>query len=175
MSDPVSGINQLAQSQFNRQQNSTAAQQQPSGERSFQSVLQEGEKPNQTNGVSGAKLEQMRVELQQRIDQLPAGANKAAALLPELLDTKTRMGLMREALNGVNPQPGSTNLQGRFGQLENEWAAVENIMKSNKDLSQGELLGLQARLYQVSQHIEVLSKVVDQVTGGIKTVLNTNV
>ena len=44
-----------------------------------------------------------------------------------------------------------------------------------KNLSPGELLALQARLYQVSQHIEVMSKVVDQMAGGIKTVLNTNV
>jgi hypothetical protein len=39
----------------------------------------------------------------------------------------------------------------------------------------GELLGLQARLYQVSQQVEVMSKVIDQVTGGIKTILNTTV
>ena len=48
-------------------------------------------------------------------------------------------------------------------------------MRSDKDLSSGELLGLQARLYQVSQHIDVMSKVVDQMTSGIKTILNTNV
>ena len=48
-------------------------------------------------------------------------------------------------------------------------------MMSDRDLSTGELLGLQARLYQVSQHIEVMSKVVDQVTGGIKSILNTNI
>jgi hypothetical protein len=37
------------------------------------------------------------------------------------------------------------------------------------------LLGLQARLYQVAQHVEVVSKVIDQVTGGVKTILNTNI
>ena len=67
------------------------------------------------------------------------------------------------------------NLAGRFTQVENEYKAVEDIMKSDKSLSQGELLALQARLYQVSQHIEVMSKVVDQMAGGIKTVLNTNI
>jgi hypothetical protein len=72
-------------------------------------------------------------------------------------------------------RPSGTDLRGRFGQIETEWNQVEAIMRSNKDLSTSELLGLQARLYQVTQHVEVLSKVVDQVTGGVKTILNTNV
>jgi hypothetical protein len=71
--------------------------------------------------------------------------------------------------------PVGTDLRGRFGQVENEWNQVESVMRSNRELSTTELLGLQARLYQVTQHVEVLSKVVDQVTGGIKTILNTNV
>ena len=71
--------------------------------------------------------------------------------------------------------PANTDLRGRLGQVENEWNQVEQIMRTSPDMSTGELLALQARLYQVSQHVEVLSKVVDQVTGGIKTILNTNV
>ena len=62
-----------------------------------------------------------------------------------------------------------------MARLETDWLNVERIMTSDKGLSTGELLGLQARLYQVSQHVEVVSKVVDQVTGGIKTILNTNI
>ncbi len=66
-------------------------------------------------------------------------------------------------------------MSGQFTQVESEFKQVESIMKSDKNLSPGELLALQARLYQVSQHIEVMSKVVDQMAGGIKTILNTNV
>ncbi len=64
--------------------------------------------------------------------------------------------------------PEGKNVANRFSQTENEWLKLDNIMRSDKELSQGELLGLQARLYQVSQHIDVLSKVVDQMTGGVK-------
>ena len=154
--------------------------------RSFQAVLQDGstrprtvEEPTagdkKTEGVSGASLEQLRAELAQRLDRIPTADKSLDKIWPELLRTGTRMGMLREAMKGIDQTPTGSNLKGVFGRVESEWFNLEQIMRSDKDLSSGELLGLQARLYQVSQHIDVMSKVVDQMTGGIKTILNTNV
>ncbi len=184
MADPVSGIVQGNLSQ--QLEGQRFQQQQGAGGRSFESVLrqQEGDgqalgAPQQTQApapVSGAKIEQMRLDLMERVNKLPPGSPNVNALLPELLDSRTRLGMLRDVISKSNA-PGSTgpDLRGRFGQIETEWNQVESIMRSNRDLSTTELLGLQARLYQVTQHVEVLSKVVDQVTGGVKTILNTNV
>lgn len=171
-------------------QQAVGRQAQQSGSQSFENVLQQGGR-NSLNGqgldqsmlnaptqVSGAQLERMRLDLMQRLDRLPEGGNKATALLPELIDSRTRLGLLREAVTGVSgghSRVSTTDLRGKLVQVENEWKQLDGIMRSDKNLSTGELLGLQARLYQVSQHIEVMSKVVDQLTGGIKTILNTNV
>lgn len=174
--------------------------QQGGKQRSFEEVLQNGGKQQQvettnevktqsiapvngtdtmqSSGVSGAQIEQMRVELMNNINNLGAvkAPNGKGDLQPELFYANNRMSLLKDAMTGMNQNsPKGVELMGRFSQLENENKAIEGIMKSNKDLSPGELLGLQARLYQVSQHIEVMSKVVDQMTGGIKTILNTNV
>lgn len=181
MSDPVSGISGSVMQQV---VNASRQQQQQGGARSFESVLQGGgggkgggtEMLNplaQPTQVSGAELEKMRVDLMHRLDKIPSGGNKTGALLPELIDTRTRLGLLKEVMAGAKGQ--HVDLHGRLSQVENEWYQIEGVMKSDRDLSTGELLGLQARLYQVSQHIEVMSKVVDQVTSGIKTILNTNV
>lgn len=181
MADPVSGVAAGVWSQNAAQQK---LQQQQGGGRSFESVLQQqggGQAPEaapaagQTPPVSGARLEQLRVDLMERISRLPEGASNVNALLPELIDTRTRLGMLRDVMGKTRGTPAGTDLHGRFGQIENEWYQVESIMRSNRELSTAELLGLQARLYQVTQHVEVLSKVVDQVTGGIKTILNTNV
>ena len=181
MGDAISGI---LPGGLSGQINSAIKQsQQNQSGRSFESVLQRGSNPagpsslpGEESRISGAQLERMRVELAQRIESMPPGASKTNALLPEFIDSRTRMGLLREAMNSVSRGTSEgVDLRGRFAQVENEWAQIESIMKSNKNLSTGELLGLQARLYQVSQHVEVMSKVVDQVTGGIKTILNTNV
>lgn len=180
MSEPISVISQA----FHQIPESQKIQQGNEGKRSFESVLQQpvsqdGEQQspvNQPTGVSGSKLEQMQRELMDRVDKLGPGKPKITALMPEIIDLRTRSNMVREAFRtmGSNTQL-DPNLRGRLGQVENEWYQLESIMRSDRDLSTGELLGLQARLYQVSQHVEVLSKVVDQVTGGIKTILNTNV
>ena len=183
MSDPVSAVIPQMVPQAAK---AAGTNNQQAVTRSFQAVLQDGgtrprtvqdggsgERP--AEGVSGASLEQLRAELARRLDRIPSNDKSLDKLWPELLRTHTRMGMMREAMKGIDNTPTGTNLKGVFGKVENEWFNLEQIMRSDKDLSSGELLGLQARLYQVSQHIDVMSKVVDQMTGGIKTILNTNV
>jgi hypothetical protein len=177
-------------------ENQTQKQQQPTGgKRSFESYMQEMQEAQQsgqtnqtepttqaptqtkTSGVEmQSKLDQMQADLAQRFGQNPSDKSKVNMMLPELLDSKTRLGMLKEAYSKIGNTSKVTNdLSGRFTQVESEYRQVEAIMRSDKNLSPGELLALQARLYQVSQHIEVMSKVVDQMAGGIKTVLNTNV
>jgi hypothetical protein len=182
MSDAVSAVI----SQAVTQTATAGLAKQETVKRSFEAVLQDGgTRPRtvegsasgekSTEGVSGASLEQMRADLARRLDRIPTNDKTVDQIWPELLRTHTRLGMLREAMSGVDHTPTGTNLKGVFGRVENEWFNLEQVMRSDKDLSSGELLGLQARLYQVSQHIDVMSKVVDQMTGGIKTILNTNV
>lgn len=134
-----------------------------------------------TSGVSGVKLDakinELQSDLQQKYSTLGNNPNPLSKndLLPDLFYNKSKLGLLSDALKGVNSTPNKTEIMGRFTQVEGEYKQLDSIMKSNKDMSPGELLGLQARLYQVGQHIEVMSKVIDQMAGGIKTILNTNV
>jgi hypothetical protein len=122
------------------------------------------------------KLEDLQTQLSEKINQTKVDQNKYSKMLPDWMNTETRMGMLKDAYSNIpNTKKVTSDLSGRFVQVEGEYKAVEAIMHSNKNLSPGELLALQARLYQVSQHIEVMSKVVDQMAGGIKTVLNTNV
>ena len=196
MSDIISGVaGQLFQQIL---ENQTIKQQPPTqNNRTFESYLQQDtktqtqtddksvtrtqtvEKPTEPT-VSGTemqkKLDQMEAELAERFKQTNQNQNNFNKMLPELLDSKSRLGMLKEAYSKIGDTSKVTSdLSGRFTQVENEYKQVEAIMNSDKNLSTGELLALQARLYQVGQHIEVMSKVVDQMAGGIKTVLNTNV
>jgi hypothetical protein len=199
MNDMISGVaGQLFQQTLENQ----PLKQQTEGavKRSFESYLQQEKPTGQTQGTdqtqktdqtpqtekpqnpttSGAdmqkKLDQMEADLAERFKEANQSQDKFNKMLPELLDSKSRLGLLKEAYSKVgNTGQVTSDLSGRFTQVENEYKQVEAIMRSDKNLSPGELLALQARLYQVSQHIEVMSKVVDQMAGGIKTILNTNV
>lgn len=187
MGDLVSGVVQK-QLSSNTPGMEKQVLQQSQNNRSFENILQNGNQQttetqsgqsSSQNITDDKKLDAMRLDLIERYNSLPEGVPKTTAIFPEFLDTKTRMSSFRDILNNAigsaTKSPQGTDLQGRFSNVENEWMQLEKYMRSDKELSQGELLGLQARLYQVSQHIDVLSKVVDQMTGGVKTVLNTNV
>lgn len=190
MSDIISGL--VSQALQQTLQNPVAKQQQQpvsNDKKSFESYLQkQGQTSGETNTIqnpatqttSGSemtkKLEDLQTELSQKINQPNIDQNRYNQMLPEWMTTQTRMGMLKEAYSNIpNTSKVTNDLSGRFIQVEGEYKGVEAIMKSSKNLSPGELLALQARLYQVSQHIEVMSKVVDQMAGGIKTVLNTNV
>lgn len=192
MSDFISGmVGQVLQQAI---QNPTAKQQQQpvaNEKKSFESVLQQQQDKAVSNeqntmqnpttqSTSGTemskKLEDLQTQLSQKINQTNVDQNKYSKMLPDWMNTETRMGMLKDAYSSMpNTTKVTGDLSGRMIQVEGEYKAVEAIMHSNKNLSPGELLALQARLYQVSQHIEVMSKVVDQMAGGIKTVLNTNV
>jgi hypothetical protein len=196
MSDMISGVagqffQQILENQTLKQQPET------SGKKSFESYLQQDkttqtqepdkttqstqsveatQKPTTSGADMQTKLDQMEADLSNRFKQQNQDQSKINQMLPELLDSKTRLGMLKEAYSNIGNTSKVTNdLSGRFTQVESEYKQVESIMNSDKNLSSGELLALQARLYQVGQHIEVMSKVVDQMAGGIKTVLNTNV
>jgi len=193
MSDMISGVaGQLFQQILENQ--TTKQQPQTQNKRTFESYLQQQDTKTQSDNqtptqtvektqqptTSGTemqkKLDQMEAELADRFRETNQNQNNFNKMMPELLDSKSRLGMLREAYGKLGDTSKMTSdLSGRFTQVENEYKQVEAIMNSDKNLSTGELLALQARLYQVGQHIEVMSKVVDQMAGGIKTVLNTNV
>ncbi len=186
MSDAVSGIVQKQLSSNASGMQNQQSQQTQTG-RSFENILQNSSQQSaETQGSQTApnitndkKLDGMRLDLINRYNNLPSGAPSVSAVFPEFLDTKTSMvgfkKILNDALNSGLNKNQSKDMVGKFTDVENEFKQLDSIMRSDKNLSQGELLGLQARLYQVSQHIDVLSKVVDQMTGGVKTILNTNV
>lgn len=126
---------------------------------------------------TATKLEQIQNELQKKTQAPSQDPAKMTQLLKDIMgDSGGRMSMLKEAYNKLGKKGQvPSDLRGNLVNTEREWNAVQDIMNSNKNLSQGELLALQQRLYMVSQHVEVMSKVVDQMAGGIKTVLNTNV
>ncbi|HQU86563.1 MAG TPA: hypothetical protein PKY59_25755 [Pyrinomonadaceae bacterium] len=184
MSDISAVVGQFFQQGLENQGLKQQAETQTNGKRSFESYLQKNEpaqkvetQETQTTPEpkNQPKLDEIQSQLEAANQKYKQESGRLNEMLPDFLKT-SRTSLIREAYNhNQGNQITSDNLQGRFEQVEKEYKDVEAIMRSDKNLSQGELLALQARMYQVGQHIEVMSKVVDQMAGGIKTVLNTNI
>lgn len=181
MGESISGVisQQLQQTQGNQ-----ALKQDPpqTKGKSFESHLQDKAGGDQTRTEkpvteTSAKLEQIQAELQKKTQAPESDPAKMTEMLRGIMgDGGGRMSMLKEAYNKLGKTGAvPSDLRGNLINTEQEWNAVQQIMSSDKNLSQGELLALQQRLYMVSQHVEVMSKVVDQMAGGIKTVLNTNI
>ena len=179
MSESISGIvsQQLQQPQGGQSQNPA----QTTNGRSFEAHLQDkarsGDAAAKTDTDTANKLEQIQAELQKTTQVPNSDTEKMTKMLSEIMgDSGGRMSMLKEAYDKLG-RTGKVpkDLRGNLISTEREWNNVQQIMNSDKNLSQGELLALQQRLYMVSQHVEVMSKVVDQMAGGIKTVLNTNI
>src|SRR5438045_895689 len=90
-----------------------AALNQGTGAKSFRNVLQEGGKVGVQNGstrprrtqesgpgektdsTSSSNLEMLRMDLSRRLGRLPAGAKSMDDIWPDLLRTRTHMGLLK--------------------------------------------------------------------------------
>lgn len=183
MSEFISGVisHQLQQSQGNQALKQNPAQ---SGGKSFEAQLQDKmqaavdqTKTDKPSTETTSKLDQIQEDLQKRTQAPDADSARMTKMLQDIMgESGGRMSMLKDAYNNLGKTAKvPSDLRGNLVNTESEWKAVQQIMNSDKNLSQGELLALQQRLYMVSQHVEVMSKVVDQMAGGIKTVLNTNI
>ena len=183
MSESISGL--ISQQLQQTQDNPTLKQNPPqTGGKSFEAHLQDKLQPagdqtksDKPNTETSIKLEQIQDDLKKRTQAPDSDPAKMTQLLREIMgENGGRMSMLKEAYDKLGKTSKvPSDLRGNLINTEREWNAVQQVMNSDKNLSQGELLALQQRLYMVSQHVEVMSKVVDQMAGGIKTVLNTNV
>jgi len=151
------------------------APQKPSA--SFDEILQQKKSqkepappPPQSKGVS--PLDEIREQLTARIAGLKAGDPDGLAL-PYLSDPGARQSLLSALFNGLDRHSFATDLQALLANLESQWTQLSAISQSGEKLSQSELLTLQSQVYDLSEEIAVLSKLVDEITGGVKTVLRT--
>jgi flagellar hook-basal body complex protein FliE len=154
-----------------RQQGLQAAGEQPqsfqAGGRTFQRVLQNTEQ-RPAEGTTGPRPD----DATPRVEAAPQESQRV-----EHLDPNVRQSLTRIVLNEESGARGRSfmDLLSHAEKMSSRSEVVLKELSTNRDLSQGDLLVMQAMVYKAAQSTETMSKVVDQVTGSFKTILNTNV
>ncbi len=182
MSQMISSIAQTAMQQGPEKQ---LQQNQTQTKTSFEETLQKTEQKTQVSDVSRQKtqesfnnptVDQLQTELQDKYQKIPqVTPTSKSDIFPDFEMLGSKMSMFKDLRNGLTKAPSASGLQDYMKRTENMYGDVVSMMNTNRDLRPGELLTLQARMYMVSQHIDVMSKVIDQMTGGVKTVLNTNI
>jgi hypothetical protein len=82
------------------------------------------------------------------------------------------------ALPSARPQPVGNSVADGLARVAAAQRRLDQILalaQTGRTFTPGQLIALQARVFEASQSVDVASKVVDRATGGVKQILQTQV
>ena len=153
------------------------------GESKFDKVrtrLQE-EQAAQVNlppAVKQVSLEQRKVleaDLSRRLAQTkPASAQRLFA--PDIKDAKHAIQNLTNRVNALPQTSAFDPVRKRLANIDSQFQSVNRLLNSAQGTqNQSDLMKLQVHMYQLSENLELMSKVVEQMTSGMKSILQTQV
>ncbi|MCY1045157.1 ATP-dependent helicase HrpB [Corallococcus sp. bb12-1] len=183
MAAPMSGISagQVAQQKL---QDQGAQQTNKTGASKFDGVLadkaQGADKADAAQGVNKAqaanKVDTVRqVETVNKTEK--AGMNKVSGAAQQPATAKGAEPVDAKAETAKTGKSGGM-VSDLVSGLEKGQISMDKLIKeasSGKNMSNAEMLGLQASMYKYSQELDLTSKVVEKATSGLKDVVKTQV
>jgi CII-binding regulator of phage lambda lysogenization HflD len=123
---------------------------------------------------SSQQISSIQKELAQKLEQ--TNARSATEFFQgSMKNTRSGMDTLANAIGKLPPQSQFAPLRDRLNELEKQFQKSGNLIEGINDMNPKSLLNVQMQLYQLSGNIELMSKVVDQVSSGVKTMLQTQV
>ncbi|RYZ38488.1 MAG: ATP-dependent helicase HrpB [Myxococcaceae bacterium] len=123
------------------------------------------------SGISAGQVAQQKLQDQGAQQTNKTGASKFDGVLAD----KAQGADKADAAQGVKSGGMVSDL---VSGLEKGQVSMDKLIKeasSGKNMSNAELLGLQASMYKYSQELDLTSKVVEKATSGLKDVVKTQV
>ena len=129
--------------------------------------------PPEVKHVSPEQTKVLQTELNQRVQK--AGTTSAPELYgTDLKQLKSRIDTLTSRVNSLPKTPGMDPLRQRLTSIDDQFQAAGKLIHSlNGQQSPTDLLKVQLQMYQMSENLELMSKVVEQVSSGMKSVLQT--
>ena len=112
--------------------------------------------------------------LQKQLGQTSA-PSAAEFFKPQMKNVAAGIDKVSQAVNRIPPQSSSGAIRDRLNAIEQQYQRSGALIQRLKDMDPKSLLNAQVQLYQLSENVELLSKVVDQLRSGAKTVMQTQV
>lgn len=128
-----------------------------------------------TAQVSPAQKKLLESDLRKRLERTRS-TTPTEFFKVEMKNNKTGVERLRQAVGAMPKIKALEPIRQRLSAIETQFEQSGKLLKGlgTLDSPQG-LLKVQVQMYQLTQNIELMSKVVDQVNSGIKTVLQTQV
>jgi hypothetical protein len=178
--DPVTAKN--ASSFLNTQTTTEGAPPDKAGPSKFDKIRRQTtghENPNtaaqDASNPVPAQQGMLESQLRQKLDA-HASRKPTEVFGDDLKVTRGSLNHLKDRVSGLTPSPALDQIRTRLSDLDTEFqkagAAIEGMSGT---ASPKQLLKLQTDMYRISENLSVVSKMVDQVTSGVKTLLQTQV
>jgi hypothetical protein len=89
--------------------------------------------------------------------------------------THVGMDKLADAVGRLPPESAFSPLRDRLKVLEQQFQKSGDLIQGVTDMDPKSLLNVQMQLYQLSGNIELMSKLVEQVSSGVKTMLQIQI
>ncbi len=95
---------------------------------------------------------------------------------PEMQQSRTQVDRLRARVERLPKSDATEMVKKRLSFIEDKFQASEKALNGLQKMdSPRDLLKLQMDMYMLTQNIEIVSKVVEQTTGGVKQVMQTQI
>jgi hypothetical protein len=158
--------------------------------------------PSQTANAGPSKFDVIKSQITQQVAadvKVPAGAPPFAQLNSSIetglkqqlakVDSRSAMDPLRRGMKNTRvemdkpagtvgslpPQSSFSPFRERLNVLEQQFQKSGDLIQGMSDMDPKSLLNVQMQLYQLSGNIELMSKLVDQASSGVKTMLQVQV
>ena len=125
--------------------------------------------------VDAAEQKQLQHDLRKRMEA--AGSADPQTLFGgDLTAARKQLDAAAGKVTGIKNAPGADGIRDRLASIEAQFqSAAEKAETMPGTNNLRDLLSLQSEMYKIGQNIEILSKVVDAATSGVKSTLQMQV
>jgi hypothetical protein len=128
--------------------------------------------PPEITKVSPEQRNALQADLTKRLQGTKTHSPQAI-FKPEMKRAKEGLQHLTKRVNELPKTAAFDPLRQRLASIDSQYQATGQLLNSTSHASPEELLKLQMQMYQMSENLEVMSKVVEQVTTGMKSILQT--
>ncbi|MBV9508143.1 MAG: hypothetical protein JO323_24390 [Acidobacteriia bacterium] len=124
--------------------------------------------------ISEQQKTQLESELRKRLTGTTAG-NAGQFFGVQRKNTQLQIQNLSSAVSKLPSDSSFTPIRERLRSIETQFQNSGTLINNTQDMNPQSLLKVQMQMYQLSENVELLSKVVDSVNSGVKTMLQMQV
>ena len=132
----------------------------------------------ETGAVSDDHIKLASTEAQAMFERYVQPGNEMNGYNSLFHDNRSKLESLRAELEHVGGNQETGKVGNYLNGLDKELSSLEGVLNNidvNAPINPMEMIKLQTKMQFITEHVEILSKVVDQISSGMKTILQTNI